>query len=427
MGALVEITLVDLRQTAEVREANVDLPRTGAMLEARTVDVAGWVLGATTTAIAMEVHLAGCPVSRLTLDRGRPDVAAAFRNVPGAQRAGFHGTISLVGRDPEVQLELRAVLADGRRVLVAMVRGRRLWRQSAAPPERELVSIAVACRDQSPHLADALDSVLAQTYPHVEIVLVDDGSLETGEIPEHCAGIRVVRQEGEGLAAARNTGIRQTNGDYLVFLDAGDQLLPHAIEMGVRHLQARADVAAVSAQSRPVAPDGSALPAPSRALIDGDPYAALLRRNVAGMSGTTMFRRGVFEQITGFDGSVPGCEDYELHLRVARQFSVSLHDEVIGLHRHGPDLMGCEPEGVLRSSLATVRRQRRYVRGDPHLEAAFRDGEAVRGYAEPLRERIAHSAREHDWRSAARGVVTLAAQRTGAILAVRRKIRRAPP
>jgi hypothetical protein len=78
--------------------------------------------------------------------------------------------------------------------------------------------------------ADAIESVLRQTHPDVEIVVVDDGSPDnTRDVAARYAGVRYVRQDNQGLAAARNTGIRESRNPYLVFLDADDRLLPCAL------------------------------------------------------------------------------------------------------------------------------------------------------------------------------------------------------
>ena len=92
--------------------------------------------------------------------------------------------------------------------------------------EAALVSVVIPCYNQAHFLGEAIESVLAQTYPHLEIVVVDDGSTDnTGEVAARYPGVRYVRQENQGLAAARNTGLRHSSGDYLVFLDADDRLL----------------------------------------------------------------------------------------------------------------------------------------------------------------------------------------------------------
>jgi glycosyltransferase involved in cell wall biosynthesis len=96
---------------------------------------------------------------------------------------------------------------------------------SPAPPP--LVSCIIPCCNAAPWLAETLESTLAQTWPHKEIILVDDGSTDGSlELARgyESRGVRVLRQSHRGAAAARNAGLAAARGDYLQFLDADDLL-----------------------------------------------------------------------------------------------------------------------------------------------------------------------------------------------------------
>ena len=85
------------------------------------------------------------------------------------------------------------------------------------------VSVVIPCFNQGHFLSEALESVLAQTRPADEVVVVDDGSTDnTSAVVRRFPSIRCIRQPNRGLASARNTGLRHTSCDYLVFLDADD-------------------------------------------------------------------------------------------------------------------------------------------------------------------------------------------------------------
>lgn len=98
-----------------------------------------------------------------------------------------------------------------------------------------LVSVIIPLHNQRQYVGDAIDSVLAQDYPDVELVVVDDGSTdEPGEVLEGYQGrLTLVTQENMGLSAARNTGIRNTKGQYIQFLDADDTITKDKIRRQV--------------------------------------------------------------------------------------------------------------------------------------------------------------------------------------------------
>src|SRR6266436_3475630 len=123
-----------------------------------------------------------------------------------------------------------------------------------------LVSVIIPCYNQAHFLHEAIDSVLAQTYSNREILVVDDGSSDaTAAVARSYPHVRYVYQENAGPSAARNTGLKQTRGEYLVFLDADDRLLPEALEVGVDCLRQRSKCAFAFGRCRFVTADGSML------------------------------------------------------------------------------------------------------------------------------------------------------------------------
>ena len=125
----------------------------------------------------------------------------------------------------------------------------------------------IPCYRQAHFLPETIESVLAQTYPHCEIVVVNDGSTDNvAEVAARYPSVRCITQENAGLSAARNTGIRHTNGDYLVFLDADDRLLPRALELGFEGFSSHPEAAFVAGSCKRIASDGTPLSGRS------DPY-----------------------------------------------------------------------------------------------------------------------------------------------------------
>src|SRR5215218_4319670 len=95
----------------------------------------------------------------------------------------------------------------------------------------ELISVIIPCYNHGAYLSTAIKSVLAQTYPNIEIIVVDDGSTDnTKAVAWGFEKVRHIYQRNAGLSAARNTGIRNAKGTYILFSDADDWLLPDALE-----------------------------------------------------------------------------------------------------------------------------------------------------------------------------------------------------
>ncbi len=111
----------------------------------------------------------------------------------------------------------------------------------------QLISVVIPCYNQAHFLAEAVQSVLDQDYPAVEVIVVNDGSPDnTREIAAQFKGrIVYIEQENRGLSAARNTGIRAAQGRYIALLDSDDVCLPHRLRLEASHLNAHPEVGAV--------------------------------------------------------------------------------------------------------------------------------------------------------------------------------------
>ena len=96
-----------------------------------------------------------------------------------------------------------------------------------------LVSVIIPCYNQAHYLREAIASVRRQTYLHVETVVVDDGSQDDTAAVAHEYNVRYVYQANSGVSTARNAGIGHVSGEFVIFLDADDRLLPRAVEIGV--------------------------------------------------------------------------------------------------------------------------------------------------------------------------------------------------
>ena len=256
---------------------------------------------------------------------------------------------------------------------------------SAVHPQ--LVSVIIPCYNQAHFLSEAIASALAQTHPRREVIVVDDGSTDgTSEVAARYPDVRCVQQPNRGLSAARNAGLREGRGAYVVFLDSDDRLLPGALADGVACLEAHPECAFASGRFRLIAEDGSPLPTWEQPVVEREHDLELLRRNYVGVPATVIYRRVVFDQIGGFETSLRACEDLELYLRVARQFPIAAHGALVAEYRQHGASMTRKAALMLGSSVALLRSQRALCRGDRRREEARRTG--IRRYqdyyGEPL-------------------------------------------
>jgi glycosyltransferase involved in cell wall biosynthesis len=391
---------------------HIDLPKANTTTEASALDLMGWVLAKSSPAVAVEVLSEGTVVRRLSLNARRPDIAEAFPHVSGAEESGFKATISALGTARELELGLQAVLKDQSRVPLGVIRGVRRWAEGEE--ERQagmaLVSVIIPCYNQARFLGEAIESVLSQSYPHFEVVVIDDGSTDnTSEVATRYAGVRCVRQDNEGLAGARNAGIRHSRGSYLVFLDADDRLLPDALGVGLRHLKERPECAFVSGRWKLIASDGSALSTPLQPLVEKDHYEALLRGCYISTPAAVMYQRIMLEHLGGFDTSVSPSADYDLYLRVARQYPVHHHGEVVAEYRRHGSNMTLDPARMLKSETTVLRRQRKYAVKRRQYREAYKAGmkHSQEYFGEPLVEEVRTYMQKHRWHRVIRALPVL--------------------
>jgi len=420
MGALVEISEVTLAEPLppELRDAFLDEPRPGAVLDAKVVEVLGWAIGSAAEAVAVEFSIAGRPFWRAPLRARRPDLAEAFPDVGHAGSAGFRTTMNLIGTPPEFELEVTAVLANQRRARLATIRGRHRWRRDRSPAFAELVSVVIPCYGQAHYLGEAIESVLEQTYPHLEVVVVDDGSNDNASsIASRYPGVRCVREANGGMAQARNVGIRSTNGDFLVFLDADDRLLPEAIESGLRALEQRPECAAAIGTFRRTSHDGKPLATHEQPVVEDDQYGRLMSDNWAGFPARALYRRSLFEHVRTFDVELDAAADFGFNLAVVREFPVVSHPALVAEHReHGRNSSG-DAGRMLVQTLAAMRQQRPHVKGDVELRRAYREGVRnwKRYYGDLLAAQARESLRERRFGDALREAALLARHRPAAL------------
>jgi glycogen(starch) synthase len=190
-------------------------------------------------------------------------------------------------------------------------------RASRGPSHEPLVSVVVPYFRLERHIEETLDSVAAQSYPRIETILVNDGSLrEEDRLLERLADrypLRVVTQVNSGLGAARNLGISQSRGRYILPLDADDLLAPTFIERCVDALEANPDLAYVATWAQFMNGDGEPIHDDLGGYMPFGNWSNLIRRNNVGGTCSAVVRRRIFDRGFRYSTDLTSYEDWELY------------------------------------------------------------------------------------------------------------------
>jgi glycosyltransferase involved in cell wall biosynthesis len=204
------------------------------------------------------------------------------------------------------------------------------------------VSIIIPVYNYERYVAEAIESALAQTYADCEVVVVDDGSTDgSAEIARgYGERARLISKRNAGLSAARNTGIEESRGELLVFLDADDRLMPGMVEYCVRTLrELPAEFGLLAVGTVKINADGERCKVKNGAGAEPFEVTApdLLVRNH--FVPLVMARREVFEVCGMFDPSLESSEDRDMWIRAATRYRIWRSREVYAEKRqHGKNM-----------------------------------------------------------------------------------------
>jgi len=207
--------------------------------------------------------------------------------------------------------------------------------------DQPLVSAVIPAYNAGKYLSDAIESVLAQTHPGVECIVVDDGSTDsTSAVAERYGDrVRLVRQANAGVSAARNRGASEGRGELLAFLDADDRWLPERVERQVEAFRSRPGVEAVVCATRVVNAELEPL-----GVLEQDPTVTpddllLCRAQVVSASSNLLIRRTAFEGFGGFDERLSTSADWALMFRLVAAGTLAvLSDPLVEYRVHGTNM-----------------------------------------------------------------------------------------
>jgi len=224
-----------------------------------------------------------------------------------------------------------------------------------------LVTVIIPCFNYGKYLPEAFESIRLQDYPNIEIIVVDDGSTDnTKDITEKNQKARYIYQINQGLSAARNTGIKNSKGELIIFLDADDMLLPDAINTNLYYLKQNEELAFVSGAFEMRFTESGEIVNKIQE-VKSDHYSQLLKGNYIGVPAAVLYRRWIFDEML-FDISLKNCQDYDLYLKIAREYPVFHHTKKIATYRIHTSNMSSNIPAMLSEALYILERQKNHLR-----------------------------------------------------------------
>lgn len=202
-----------------------------------------------------------------------------------------------------------------------------------------MFSVVIPNFNQGEYVCDAIESVFAQSHRDYEIIVVDDGSTDNSKAIIEAFGSRVryIWQHNQGLAGARNTGIRAARGDFISLLDADDQWLPEYLEKIVLLVKAYPQAAVFYCCAQCISASGELLPQRvgfSNASMETNEKMreTFLWSNFI-IPSTVTLRRSVVVEAGYFDHRLRSCEDWDLWLRLLPENDFAQTDDVLVRYR----------------------------------------------------------------------------------------------
>jgi glycosyltransferase involved in cell wall biosynthesis len=198
--------------------------------------------------------------------------------------------------------------------------------------EAPRISAIIPVRDRAGLVGRAIDSVLRQTHPSFELIVVDDGSHDAtpAVLSSYGARLHALRLAPSGRSAARNAGIERARGEWIAFLDSDDAWLPDKLVRQAAYHEAHPEVAMSAHGLELVHPDGHSEPSPPRT------SEASLRESFLALAdhfsfvpSAVMVRSEVAREVGGFDSAFDGTEDLDFALKVARRHPVGVFESCL--------------------------------------------------------------------------------------------------
>jgi len=234
-----------------------------------------------------------------------------------------------------------------------------------------LVTVIIPTYNRAHLLNRAIRSVLSQTFQDWELIVVDDGSTDnTEEIVKGFSDSRLhyIRHKVNcGAPAARNTGIKMAQGDYIAFLDSDDEWLPEKLEKQLKIFENSEDEVGVVYTGAVFIDEETGKVRIKKPWAKGKIFLEELAFNPVGSTSRVMVKRECFDKCGGFDEEMESNEDWEIWIRLAEHYNFNYVEEPLVRYFEHKDSLSAQPDRLVAGykklwAKYGIERQKRWIR-----------------------------------------------------------------
>lgn len=235
-----------------------------------------------------------------------------------------------------------------------------------------LVTVIIPAYNHEKYIEECLESVINQTFPNLEIIVINDGSKDNTDetirrlIARKSRSITYLSKENEGLCKTLNLGLEMAHGKYLSFIASDDVWLPSRIEEGVLLLESNRNIGMVFSDAFFANFDEKSAVRYSEykpkikklfknSIQNSDIYEAMLVENIV-LALTVLIRKECIDNVGIFDESLE-YEDYDMWLRVSNKYPIAYIDKPLAFYRIHDNNVSNNSKIMLRGALQSIRKQ----------------------------------------------------------------------
>ena len=245
----------------------------------------------------------------------------------------------------------------------------------------DLVSVIITTYKRPPQMVNrAIQSVINQTYRNLEIIIIDDSPDNFRErtavekmilsIREKDKRIKYIKHDkNKGACIARNTGIKNSNGNFIAFLDDDDEWLPTKLEKQLR-LFKDPEVGLVYCSSFTINETSKSKKVRKGKFYKGFVFDQLLKGNFIGSTSFPLIRRECFNYCGMFDSNLKSSQDYDLWLRIAKRYKVDYVEEpLVNYYIHGNARITTDPLSKIQGIITINEKYKEYFNLYPYSKS----------------------------------------------------------